>query len=202
MLGLNCKKGAAKAILPGSCWSERAPTAPTFLQPEAVLQNRPRKEETRAKGREGGQEGSASHQMRTQGTAGGKHTALLQFAASSSQTCSDRPSDRSQHSSWHQAQRPASPAAPASSPPAVGDDGASLLPAALHNIASAWLGSPRSRAVHGTLPPCSRALPQPLGRRAGVAVLTALPATGQAVCAAGRGQACTGKLPGPCVLAV
>lgn len=52
MLSLNCKKGAAKAILPQSCWGEGTAPVPMFLQPAAVLQNHPRKEETRAKGRE------------------------------------------------------------------------------------------------------------------------------------------------------
>lgn len=157
-----------------------------FLQPAAVLQNHPRKEETRAKGREGGQEGPASHQMQTQGTTGGKHTALLGFAMSSSQICSHRPDDRSQHSSQHHAQRPASLAAPAGLPPAVGNDSASLLPAVPYNTASPWLGSPCSWTVHGTLPLCSWAFPHLEAWRAGVAVLTALPATGQAACMAGR----------------
>lgn len=60
MLGLNCKKRAAKAILPWSCWGKGAPPALMFLQPEIVLQTHPRKEETRSKSREGDQEGPAS----------------------------------------------------------------------------------------------------------------------------------------------
>lgn len=54
MLGLHCKRGAAKAIL---LLEQGAPPASTFLHPAAVLQNHPRMEETRAKGREEGQEG-------------------------------------------------------------------------------------------------------------------------------------------------
>lgn len=105
MLGLNCKKRAAKAILPWSCWGKGAPPALMFLQPEAVLQTHPSKEETRSKSREGDLEGPASQWMQTWGTAEGK---LLGSAVFSSQTCSDRPGDRSQNSSWHHARRPAS----------------------------------------------------------------------------------------------
>lgn len=147
MLSLNCRKGAAKAILPQSCWGEGTAPVPMFLQPAAVLQNHPRKEETRAKGREGGQEGPASHQIQTQGTTRGKHTALLGFTMSSSQICSHRPDDRSQHSSQHHARTPASLAAPAGLPPAEGNDSASLLPAVPYNAASPWLGSPCSWTV-------------------------------------------------------
>lgn len=39
VLGLNCMKGAAKAVLPSSCWGEGVSPAPMLLQPEAVLQN-------------------------------------------------------------------------------------------------------------------------------------------------------------------
>ena len=66
-LDLNCEKAAAKALLPRSCWGEGAPPAPTFPQPEAVLQNRPRKEETRAKSRQGGQQGPVSRRTPTRG---------------------------------------------------------------------------------------------------------------------------------------
>lgn len=58
-------------------------------------------ERSQSKGQEGGQEGSASLQMQTQRTAEGKHTALLGFAAPSSQTRSGRHHDRRQHSSRH-----------------------------------------------------------------------------------------------------
>lgn len=74
--GLICMKGAGAGGLL---------LALVFLQPEALLQNHPRMEETEAKEREGGQEGPASPRAHTGGTAEGKRAAVL----GSPQTCSD-----------------------------------------------------------------------------------------------------------------
>lgn len=66
-----------------------------------------------------------------------------------------------QNSSWHSARTAASPAAPASLPPATGNDTASLLPTPPHTAASASHGSSCFWAEHGPFSPCFQALPCP-----------------------------------------